>query len=193
MTVKYLKSTDIVLELGGSCGRNSCIINYILENKSNHVVIEPSINEIYNLENNKLNNNFKFHIENSAISNKQLYSLGWNTYDYQIKNSKPVNIINYEKLLNKYKLKFNVLIIDMEGNFVEMLKSFNNILDNIRLLIIEHDFKNIDDYEYFKYMMNDKNFKIVDKYFKGLKFAPDLNWIDGLKEDNIFVSVWKKN
>lgn len=41
-------------------------------------------------------------------------------------------------------------------------------------------------------MMNDKNFKIVDKYFKGWTFAPDLNWIDGLKEDNIFVSVWKK-
>jgi len=67
MTLKHLTPDDSVLELGGSIGRNSCLINYILKKKENHVVIEPSKRELKILRHNRNNNNLKFQIENSAI------------------------------------------------------------------------------------------------------------------------------
>ena len=46
MTVKHLKHDDCVLEFGGSIGRNSCVINTILSDKTKHVVVEPSTLEL---------------------------------------------------------------------------------------------------------------------------------------------------
>ena len=43
MACQFLREDDCVLELGGSLGRNSCVINTILNDKTKHVVIEPSL------------------------------------------------------------------------------------------------------------------------------------------------------
>ena len=137
-------------------------------------------------------NNFKFFIENSAISSVPLYSLGWNTYKTQVENSTEVKIIDYNDLLNKYNINFDTLVIDNEGNFVDMLKDFPNILDNIRLLIIEHDFNTDDDLHYFNEIMTNKGFRVNDAFLKEEKYGPGINWSDGLVTDPIFVSVWKR-
>lgn len=193
MAVKHISPQDIVLELGGSIGRNSCVINSILDIKTNHVVIEPSLKELPLLQQNKESNNFGFHIESSAISNFPLYSLNWSTYKTPVPNSVEVNVIKYNDLINKYNLKFNTLIIDNEGNFVDMLKDFPNILDDIRLLIIEHDFNTEDDLCYFKKTMTERGFKMSDYFLKNERHGPGINWSDGLNTDPIFVSVWKRN
>jgi len=39
MTMKHLHPDDCVLELGGSIGRNSCVINSILTDKTKHVYL----------------------------------------------------------------------------------------------------------------------------------------------------------
>ena len=101
MALKHIQPDNIVLELGGSIGRNSCIINYILRNKSNHVVVEPSTRELDTLKYNRDINNFGFHIENSAISNFPLYSRGWHTYKTQIEGSTPVNTITFNDFISK--------------------------------------------------------------------------------------------
>jgi len=192
MSVKHITPDSVVLELGGSIGRNSCVINSILDTKTNHVVIEPSTRELSMLQQNRDSNNFGFFIENSAISKDPLYSLGWYTYRTQIPDSVEVNTINYDNLLVKYKLKFNTLVIDSEGHFVGMLKDFPNILDGIKLLIIEHDFNTEDDLCYFKKLMTQSGFTMKDMFLKNDRYGPGMNWCDGLNTDPIFVSVWKK-
>ena len=69
---------------------------------------------------------------------------------YLSRVSIPVNCITYNDFKQKYNLPFNVLVVDNEGNFVKMMKDSIDILDNIRMIIIEHDFNTEDDYEYFK-------------------------------------------
>lgn len=192
MAVKHITPDSIVLELGGSIGRNSCVINSILDTKTKHVVIEPSTKELSMLQQNRDSNTLGFFIENSAISNVPLYSLNWQTYQTQIPGSVEVNTINYDDLLAKYKLKFNTLVIDNEGHFVDMLKDFPTILDSIKLLIIEHDFNTEDDLCYFKKTMTQSGFKMEDMFLKTERYGPGMGWTDGLNTDPIFVSVWKK-
>lgn len=192
MAVKHITPDSVVLELGGSIGRNSCVINSILDTKTNHVVVEPSKTELSILHQNRDSNNFEFFIENSAISKDPLYSLNWQTYPTQIPGSVEVNTIGYNGVLEKYKLKFNTLVIDNEGHFVGMLKDFPTILDGINLLIIEHDFNTEDDLCYFKKTMTQSGFIMNDMFLKNDRYGPGMNWHDGLNTDPIFVSVWKK-
>ncbi len=72
----------------------------------------------------------------------------------------------------KYKLAFTTLIIDNEGNFVDMLKAFPNIIKNIRLIVIEHDFNSFDDLNYFNNTLTENNFKLVDKMLKNDEYCP---------------------
>ena len=191
MILRHLRDTDCVLELGGSIGRSSCVINSILSNKSNHVVVEPSKSELNTLKRNRDVNNLQFQIENSAISTKQLYSKGWYTHDTQIPGSVPVNCIRVEDL-QKYNLSFNVLVIDNEGNFVQMLKDFPNVLNGIRMVQIEHDFHSQEDLDYFTNTLHDCGFSCVDTLKKVDPHGPGWKWRDGVVGDPIFVSVWKK-
>jgi len=110
----------------------------------------------------------------------------------QIPNSVQVKTIDYNDLLEKYKLKFNTLVIDNEGHFVGMLKDYPAILDDIRLLIIEHDFNTEDDLCYFKQIMTQSGFIMSDMFLKNERYGPGINWVDGLNTDPVFVSVWKK-
>lgn len=192
MIVKHLCPNDIVLELGGSIGRASCVINSLLENKKHHVVIEPSKIESEKLKINRDLNSLEFSIETAAISKHKLYSKGWYTYKSKINGSVEVDIISFNELKEKYNLNYNVLVIDNEGHFVDNLREFPDILENIRKLQIEHDFNSEEDLIFFNNTMNNNGFKMVDKFLKNEKYGPGINWADGVKTDPIFVSVWKK-
>ena len=72
-----------------------------------------------------------------------------------------------------------------------MLKSFPNLLDGIRLVIIEHDFNTQEDLEYFTKTLHDNHFVNHTKYMKCNKYAPGMGWSDGLSTDPVFVSVWE--
>jgi FkbM family methyltransferase len=192
MAVTHIHEDDCVLELGGSIGRNSCVINTILKDKSKHVVVEPSPVEYDKLLKNRDNHALAFHIEHSAISSVPLFSKGWLTFTTQVPGSIPVNTITYDKLLEKYDLSFNVLVIDNEGNFAKTLKDYPNILNGIRLLIIEHDFNTIDDLNYFIETLTKNGLSLKTQYLKTSKYGPGRLWGDGLREDPIFVSAWER-
>lgn len=191
MILRHLQHTDCVLELGGSIGRSSCVINSILSDKSKHVVVEPSKSELNTLKRNRDVNNLHFQIENAAISAKQLYSKGWYTHDTQIPGSVPVNCIRFEDL-QKYKLSFNVLVIDNEGNFAQILKDFPTLLDGIRMVQIEHDFHSQEDLDYFTNTLHDSGFSCADTLKKVDPYGPGWKWRDGVIGDPNFVSVWKR-
>lgn len=193
MILKHIKPEHSVLELGGSVGRASCIINYILDNKEKHLVIEPNLFEAYELKKNRDNNSFKFLIEPSAISKHKLYLYKWQTYKKPFPGfTIEINTITFEDLKKKYKFDYDVLVIDDEGNFVDNLKNFPEILDGVKLLQIEHDFHSQEDLDFFYTTMEKNNFKMIDKFLKTDKFGPGIDWCDGIKTDPIFVSVWKR-
>ena len=193
MILKNLSPDSTVLELGGSFGRASCIINSILKNKQNHVVVEPNLSQSQVLQQNRDKNSFKFKIENSVISRVPLYSKNWLTYTTKVDGSVQVPIMTVVDLKQKYGMKFDALVIDNEGNFTQNLKDFPDILDGIKYLQIEHDFNTEDDYRYFIKTMYGNNFKLKDRFMKEDENGPGMNWSDGLKTDPIFVSVWTRD
>lgn len=191
MALKFLDKEAVVLELGGSCGRNSCIINTIIGNKKSHVVIEPSTRELHTLEANRNINRLGYAIENCAISKTELFSRGWHTYSTPVQGSVPVKICDHKHIVEKYG-KFNTLVVDNEGNFVQMLKDFPEMMDGIHTVIIEHDFNNEDDIAYFNSCMAEHNLVNVGKFMKTSTYGLGLQWRDGVRTDPVFVSAWKK-
>jgi FkbM family methyltransferase len=185
MAIKYIKETDTVLELGGNIGRNSCIISTILNDSSRFVVFETNFNDCIKLQQNRDNNNFKFNIENCAISKINLYQKGWivkpineisNISDYNI-----INISNWSDIKNKYNyLNFNVLVCDCEGGLYYILKEEPNFLDTFETIIIENDFTEVSHKLFVHEEFNKKNFNII--YNKSL----------GNVINDSFYQVWIK-
>jgi len=158
MAMSYIKPVDVVLELGGNIGRNSCVIGSILENSSNLVVFETIKEYAKQLNMNRLLNGLNFNIENSALSKRRLIQSGWDSKPIDDDEKIPddwaeVDTITFDQLKQKYNLEFNTLVVDCEGALYYILKDEPDLLENIHTIIIENDFK-------------DKNHKIyVDKIF----------------------------
>jgi FkbM family methyltransferase len=167
MALLFIDKNCKVLEIGGNIGRNSCIISSILSDSKNLVVLESDPVSSKKLEENRNLNNFDFQIENSALSLDQLYQCGWVTYKTQIPMSKPIKCIKYNELLNKYKIDFDTLVLDCEGAFYYILNDFPEILNNIKLIIVENDYTQ---YEHFisVHKILEKN-KFINIYTKELE------------------------
>ena len=150
MAMKYIKETDTVLEIGGNIGRNSCIIASILKDDSKFVTLESSEEYAKQLEENKKQNFFNFHVENSAISKVPLIQKDWVTYISEIvfPGYIKVNTITFKELEDKYNLTFNVLVADCEGALYQILKDEPDLLKNIETIIIENDFTDYSKKEY---------------------------------------------
>lgn len=168
MAIRYLNKDNKVLEIGGNIGRNSLIIASILD--SNDFVAMESDARIANqlLENRDLNN-FTFHIESSALSNRKLVQKGWNTIpsDVLLPGTKWVNTISLDELRSKYKIEFDTLILDCEGAFYYILMDMPNILDNIKLIIMENDYNDITQKNYVDKVLVQNNFTCDYKEFGG--------------------------
>lgn len=189
MAINYIKETDTVLELGGNIGRNSCIISTILNDSSRLVVFETNFNDSIKLKENRDNNNFKFNVENGAISKINLYQ----QHDWIVKpineisdisNCTKVNISCWSDIKNKYSyLNFNVLVCDCEGGLYYILKEEPNFLDTFETIIIENDFTEISHKLFVDEVFNKNNFNMI--YNKSLGDARN-------KMNDWFYQVWIK-
>jgi FkbM family methyltransferase len=119
LSVKYIIPTDIVLEIGGNYGRNSCTIASILNDSSNLLVIESDPDNSIKLKENRNNNNLNFLIEDSAISNINLYQKYRTTKPIDeindIEKWKQINTKTWDEIKNKYNMNFNTLVVDCQG------------------------------------------------------------------------------
>jgi len=161
MSIKYLKGDEKVLEIGGNIGRNSMVIAYLLgENQDNLVVLECDENNADILRLNKDLNNMNFHIENSALSKRKLIQRGWDTMpsDELLDGYHWVNTITLEELRAKYNIEFDTLVLDCEGAFYYILMDMPDILDNIKLIIVENDYYDISHKEYIDNALRQNNF-----------------------------------
>ena len=163
MSVRYLKGTEKVLEIGGNIGRNSLVISSIINgNKDNMVVMECDIGISKQLTENRNLNNMTFNIENSALSKRKLAQKGWDTIvcdnDILPNGYNWINTITYNELCEKYNIKFDTLVLDCEGAFYYILLDMPEILDNINLIIMENDYHNIEHYDYIAAKLKELNF-----------------------------------
>ena len=185
MAVKYISGKEKILEIGSNIGRNTLIMGYILkqQNSNKLVSLECDTDNFKKLEHNRDIKNFTFHIENSALSKRNLIQKGWNTIvsDVLIDGYKKVNSINLENLYKKYNIEFDTLVLDCEGAFYYILQDMPEILNNINLIIIENDYESILHKNYVDKVLNSKNFKVV--YSRSGGFG---------ECSNNFYEVWKK-
>jgi len=182
MSVRYLTGNEKVLELGGNIGRNSLIIASIIDN-NNFVSLESDTNIAKQLEENRNLNNYTFHIENSALSKRRLIQNGWNTKPSDILEPGHVwiNTINLDELKVKYNINFDTLVLDCEGAFYYILMDMPEILDNIKLIIMENDYVNMD-HKYYVDSVLIKN-RFYNEYSEAGGWGPGFN---------NFFEVWKK-
>lgn len=123
----------VILELGGCLGVVSVVSNSRLKNKKNHVVVEANPNLMNYLNYNKKINDCHFKIENAMISSTSdgvFYSFdkivagSAHRTDNKERNKTKhiVDVMTYDELEKKHNLKFDVLIIDIEGGELEFLQ-----------------------------------------------------------------------
>jgi FkbM family methyltransferase len=184
MAIRYLTGSEKVLEIGGNIGRNSLVIGYVLSDISNNFVSLECDEEISKqlIENRDLNN-LNFYIENSALSKRKLIQRDWDTIesDVLLDGYKPVKTITLDELKNKYNIIFDTLVLDCEGAFYYILMDMPEILDNIKLIIMENDYYDISKKEYVDKILKDNNFYV--DYQESGGWGPCYN---------NFFEVWKK-
>jgi FkbM family methyltransferase len=184
MVVRYLTGSEKVLEIGGNIGRNTLVIASILgSNCNNFVTLESDLNIAKQLEENKFLNNFNFHIENSALSKRKLIQQKWDTIpsDILLDGYTWVNTITLEELKIKYNIEFDTLVLDCEGAFYYILIDMPEILNNIKLIIMENDYWDISKKNYIDNILKENNFN--RDYVEGNGWGPC--------RDNFF-EVWNK-
>lgn len=179
MSVAYIDKDDIVLELGGNIGRNSCVIASILNDSKNLVVVETDPQNTSKLIENRDLNNLHFFIEDAAISKVELLQNGWVSKPktelnmYELQYWRPIKTISWSQLKDKYKLQFTTLVADCEGALYYMMKEEPNLLDGINKIIIENDFTDPVHKEYVDTEFKKLNFNVV--YTNCHPYIPNFN------------------
>jgi hypothetical protein len=151
LIAKYLPSKCNVLEMGGESGTTSLIIDTILEEecKSKHIVVDPSDSSIPKMKKVKDIYSCKFKIMNGFIGKeRKVHEELWSG----CKNKTMYSLEDLEKMIND---KFDVLVIDCEGAFNNILNEFPEILDSVKLIIIENDGRSI------KEKLLNRNFTLI--------------------------------
>lgn len=186
MAVTHLTGDEKVLEIGGNIGRNSLIIGHILKEKQNNnfVTLECDVDICKQLRHNRDINNMTFYIENSALSKRKLIQRGWDTIvsNIVLPGYKPVSILSYDELKNKYNIDFDTLVLDCEGAFYYILMDMPEILDGIQLIIMENDYHNYNHKLFIDDVLRKNNFNVV--------YQEPGGWGPCHK---MFFEVWKKN
>jgi FkbM family methyltransferase len=183
MAVRFLTGNEKVLELGGNIGRNTLVIASILKGDHNFVTLECDANTVKQLTENRDLNNFKFPIEDSALSKINLIQKGWDTVpsDIVFDGFTKVKTINFEDLKTKYGINFDTLVADCEGALYYIFKDMPEILNNINLIIMENDYWDIAKKQYIDDVMKQYNFDRI--YVEGGGWGPCVDF---------FYEAWKK-
>jgi len=164
MSATYITGNEKVLEIGGNIGRNTLIIGKILNNNNNNnlITLESDTETCVQLLENKTINKLDFYIEGSALSKRKLIQKGHDTFvsDNITIGFKPVNTITLEELNHKYNIKFDTLVLDCEGAFYYILLDMPEIIENIKLIIMENDYRDISHKEYIDRVLINNGFRV---------------------------------
>jgi hypothetical protein len=159
----FLQKDAKILELGGGCGHVSDIIQKIINNKDNHIIIEPEKGRADDL----IKKHYK--VFNGIISNEHLYLENkFVTVNKKTKKSEKIkNITNVNKLQEKYNIIFDTIIADCEGALPKIFEENPQLYDQINFIQIEYDWLRTECTEF-------RN-KLISKGFKSRAQLP-LHW-----------------
>lgn len=182
----FLKGDETVLEIGGNIGRNSLVMANILTDGKRLVVLESDENNARMLNENKDLNNLNFNIEAKALCKNKLMQQGWDTIegDELKEGYKWVETCDYNYLKDKYQLNFDTVVADCEGAFYYILRDFPELLDGVNLVIMENDYRSLDNYNYVANCLSESGMKKV--YMESLLEAA---WSPCVRN---FFEVWKR-
>ena len=166
MIYKHIEPDSRILEFGPNIGRSSLIANSRLSDKSQHLCIETIPETCQQLIENRDANALGFQVFQGAISQTPLYQKGWKTSTEKKKGYRQVNTQSFGHIRDTYAIDFNTIIADCEGCLVPFLKDNPEILNDIRLIILEHDFNQKEEIVWFYQLMKKKGLKMVDKIEK---------------------------
>jgi len=160
MSIKYIKPTDFVLELGGNIGRNSCVIASILNDSSNLTVLEPDLFCYMILNRNRNVNKFLFRTINAALSKKPLYLTGVGTAQStsSFETERKINVVDITEL----SWNFTTLVADCEGALKQILEDYPNFFDTFRTILLENDYATIEDYQFVRRALEKSKFSCVE-------------------------------
>ena len=174
---QYIDPDNVVLELGARYGTVSCVINKLLNNKTNQVVVEPD-EKVWNaLENNKIQNNCEFHIVKGFVSNKT-FSLSDASYGSSASESEDTQIKSYslQDIEAQYNLKFDTLVVDCEGCLEIFFDDYPHMYSQLKNITFEEDYVDKCNYDKIKKKLEEHGFiKVYEKF------------------DVVLRSMWKKN
>lgn len=144
---KYLKSylnpEATVLELGGCIGIVASVANSLLQHPERHIVVEANPELVPYIERNKAHNGSSFIVENCMISNKTEndFYIGPTIGESSArrKSLKKISVPGrtIADLEQKHQLKFDTLIMDIEGAELELLRENKAWLQNLNTVILE--------------------------------------------------------
>ena len=143
---EYIEETDVVFELGARYGSVSCIINSLLNCKTNQVVVEPDERVWNALERNKKVNKCDFHIVKGFVSSKKLGLTNLNEYyggyaaTFIDQDDSKIPSFTMEEIKTNYNLQFNVLVADCEGFLERFFDENPSFYDKLRLVMFEADY-----------------------------------------------------
>jgi hypothetical protein len=144
MNVEYLDPNAIVLELGSNIGRSTLVISSVLNDDTQFVTMETNVNTVATLIKTKELNKRNFAIEGAALSKRRLIQKEWVTIpleDSIPKDYTEVNTISFQDLQKKHSLTFDTIVADCEGALYYIFQDDESVLDNIKMLIVENDYK----------------------------------------------------
>jgi len=190
IAVRFLTGDERVLELGSNVGRNSMIIAHILKRKNNKkfVTVESDPNAANMLRENMKANGFDFQIVNAALSKRRLIQKGWDTFesDKDVDGYNRVETVTLKDINIKYRINFDTLVIDCEGAFYYILKDMPEVLNNVKLIMMENDYHNPEHKNYVDNVLTEHKFKV--------EYSEPLTTHEGLFPHcrNHFYQVWKR-
>lgn len=190
-----------VLELGGRYGVVSCVINFKLNNKRNHFVVEPDKTVIDTLNKNRDIHNAEFIIYNGTVSKSPKQ---FENYGIASRTTSPINDeynvvqnITVDKIESTFNLNFTCLVADCEGYICQFILDFPELFDKINTILIEEDGKDVCNYEYVSNFFKTKGFyKIKDGFHpvwsKVLSNNLDNSRTTNIKDKNSTKSILRK-
>lgn len=169
LTCKFLPSDAKVLEIGANIGRNTMTIASIIADETKFVTLECDPVSASALAKNRSSNGFNFHIEDAALSDRRLFQKGWNTFTEDIKPDDAVEIktIKWHQLIEKYNIDFDTIIADCEGALYIILNDHPEILDNIKLFIVENDYTDYNHKLSVDSILTDKGLRLKNRMHGG--------------------------
>ena len=140
---RFLRADDRVIELGGCIGVLSCLVNSRLESQTHHLVVEANPELIPLLRRHRELNRADFQIEACAVAAEpevtlSVHRLMTHSSVLTRDNSRRVTVQGRTLAdLHGAHGPFNVLLMDIEGSELEVLRTSTDLLWEYRLVIIE--------------------------------------------------------